>query len=130
MTTVLRLTAAMACALTVLLAAIPAHAHDEEKGPNGGPMVTVEDKHLEFVAKGVEIIVYVSDKKHDPIAMAGGSGRAIVQASGKTTTVALTPGDGNRLVGKAEAAVASGARVVVSATLPGGAAVQARFTVN
>ena len=130
MTTVFRLTAATAIALALLLAAMPARAHDDEKGPNGGPMVTVEDKHLEFVAKGAEIIVYVSDKKHEPLATAGGSGRAIVQMSGKTTTVPLTPGEGNRLVGKADTAIASGARVVVSATLPGGAAVQARFTVK
>lgn len=130
MTAMLHQAAATAIALTLLLAAMPARAHDDEKGPNGGPMVTVEDKHLEFVAKGADITVYVSDKKHDPIAMAGGSGRAIVQASGKTTTVALTPGEGNRLVGKAGAAVASGARVVVSATLPGGAAVQGRFVVK
>ncbi len=130
MTRVLRHATATALALTLIMAAPPARAHDIEKGPNGGPMVTVDDKHLEFVAKGAEIVVYVSDKKHDPIAMAGGSGRAIVQASGKTATIALVPGEGNRLVGKADSAVAAGARVVVSATLPGGAAVQARFVVK
>lgn len=112
------------------LVALPAASHEAEKGPNGGPMVSVEDKHVELVSNGADIAVYITDAGHQPLPAAGASGRAVIQAEGKTGTVALQPGEGNRLVGKAETPITPGARVVVSASLASGKSLQARFVVK
>ena len=56
--------------------------------------------------------------------------RAIVQDAGKTTTVALETQAPNRLVGALSGPLGPGARVVVSATLADGHAIQARFVNN
>lgn len=104
-----------------------ATAHDAAKGPHGGPMVTVGDRHLEMTVGASGLTVYVSDARHQSIATAGTTGRAVIQSGGKTATVALQPGDVNRLEGKTEGPLANGARVVVSLTLAGGETVQARF---
>jgi hypothetical protein len=123
------LPAATLAALLLATAGI-SQAHEVEKGPNGGPMITTGDNHLELVTKGAEIHVFLSDKKHEPIASNGGSGRAIVQSGGKTTTITLTPAEGGRLIGKAEGSVAAGTRVVVTATVPGRPGMQGRFVVK
>lgn len=126
----------LSIATTVILAALAmgfaagVRAHDVEKGPNGGLMVTAGEHHLELVSQGAEIVVFLMDKKHEPVPAKGANGRAIVQAGGKTSTIVLSAGDGNRLVGKAESPLATGARVVVSASVPGAATVQGRFVVK
>jgi hypothetical protein len=112
-----------------LLPFVGADAHDSAKGPNGGAMVQVDDKHLELTATSEALSVYVTDAKHDPVSTAGGTGRAIVQADGKTATIALAPVAPNVLAGKPEATFPKGTIVVVTATLPGGASVQSRFVV-
>jgi hypothetical protein len=119
----------LACivACTLVFASAAAVAHDVEKGPNGGPIATVQDKHLELTTTGGVVSVYVTDAKHEPIATAGAAGRAVVQIGGKTSTIALASEDGSRLIGKPESPIAKGARIVVSVTLAGGSAIQARF---
>jgi len=123
---------ALFAGLLLALASPLSRAHEVAKGPHGGTVVTVEPNHihLELTTNGPEIVVYVTDKADAPIATAGASGRAVIQMSGKTTTVTLAPGEGNRLSGKAEAPVTKGARVVVSASLAGGVNLQARFVTN
>ena len=111
-----------------LLLAAPAVAH-EGKGPHGGIQVDAGDKHVELVVEGPKLAVYVTDAKHAALALAGASGRAIVQDGGRTATVALAPAEGDRLVGTAEAPVGKGARVVTSLTIAG-EPVQARFVVQ
>ena len=116
--------------LSVLLTFSAAQAHDTAKGPNGGAMVQADDKHLEFTVSDLALTVYVSDAKHDTIVTAGATGRAIVQADGKTATVSLAPLEPNALNGKLDAPLGKGARVVVTATLVDGTNVQARFVVQ
>ena len=111
-----------------LLLAAPAVAH-EGNGPHGGIQVDAGDKHVELVVEGPKLAVYVTDAKHAALALAGATGRAIVQDGGRTATVALAPAEGDRLVGTAEAPVGKGARVVTSLTIAG-EPVQARFVVQ
>ena len=120
---------ALALIAIMLALALPARAHDAAKGPNGGPIATVENWHLELTTSDRELVVHVSDAKHEPIATAGATGRAIVQMDGKTATITLTPSAANRLTGQADTPIAAGTRVVVSATLAGAASLQARFVV-
>src|SRR4051812_38985348 len=114
----------------VIAAALPitALAHETAKGPNGGPIVDVAGHHVEMVAKGADLTLFLSDETDKPLASAGTkNARAIVQDGGKTATVPLQPAEPNRLVGTLVQPLGKGARVVVSATLADGHAVQARF---
>ncbi len=119
-------------AFVLICASLPATvlAHSAGKGPNGGvEVVTADNKHLELVSKQGQIIVYIADAKHEPIPTSGGSGRAILQKDGKTVTIDLVPTEPNLLNGKSETPLVKGTRVVVSATLAGGIAIQSRFVI-
>lgn len=108
-----------------------ASAHELAKGPNGGPLVDVAGHHIEMVAKGTELVLILTDAADKPLSSAGTkAARAIVQDAGKTATVALSPVEPNKLVGTLAQPLGTGARVVISATLADGRALQARFTNN
>lgn len=108
-----------------------ASAHEMAKGPNGGPVVDVAGHHVEMVAKGAELILYLTDAGDKPLSSAGTkTARAIVQDAGKTATVPLSAVAPNKLVGALAQPLGAGARIVVSATLADGHALQARFTNN
>ena len=118
-------------ALAFAIAPLGATAHESAKGPNGGPVVDSSGHHVEMVARGTELVLFLTGDADKPIASAGTkNARAIVQDGGKTATVALQPADPNRLVGALAAPLGKGARVVVSATMANGQAVQARFVHN
>ena len=111
--------------------ATAATAHELAKGPNGGPVVDSAGHHVELTTKGTELVLFLTDEADKPLASAGTrNARAIVQDSGKTATVALQPAEPNRLVGTLSQPLSKGARVVVSATMADGHAVQARFVNN
>jgi hypothetical protein len=119
--------------LILSLAAFPlaASAHEVAKGPNGGPVVDSGGHHVEMVAKGTELVLVLIEGDDKPLAFAGAkNARAIVQDGGKTATVTLQPAEPNRLVGSLPQPLGPGARVVVSATMADGHAVQARFVNN
>jgi methionine-rich copper-binding protein CopC len=118
-------------AATVALLATGAGAHDKAKGPNGGPVVDSAGHHLEFVASGTELTIFLTEEDDKPLASAGTkSARAVVQDGGKTATVTLQPAAPNKLVGTLAQPLGKGARVVVSATMADGHAVQGRFVNN
>lgn len=117
--------------LVLLGLAGPAAAHELAKGPNGGPVVDTAGHHVEMVAKGTELVLFLTDAADKPLASAGvRNARAIVQDAGKTATVPLQPAEPNRLVGSLAQPLSQGARVVVSVTMADGKAVQARFAGN
>ena|SRR5829696_432634 len=119
--------------ITLVIAAAPlgAMAHESAKGPNGGPVADSSGHHVELVANGTELVLFLTGEADKPIASAGTkNARAIVQDAGKTATVPLLPAEPNRLVGTLSGPLGKGARVVVSATMADGHAVQARFVNN
>jgi hypothetical protein len=118
-------------ALAIAAAPLAATAHESAKGPNGGPVADSAGHHVELVANGTELVLFLTGEADKPIASAGTkNARAIVQDGGKTATVSLQPAEPNRLVGALAAPLGKGARVVVSATMADGHAVQARFVNN
>ena len=118
-------------ALALLGWPLAASAHELAKGPNGGPVVDSAGHHVELVAKGTELVLYLADESDKPLASSGTkNARAIVQDGGRTATVPLQPAEPNRLVGTLAQPLGPGARVVVSATMADGHAVQARFVNN
>jgi hypothetical protein len=122
---------ALFLALAIAAAPLAVMAHEKAKGPNGGPIVDAAGHHVEMVANGNQLVLFVTGEADKPIASAGiKNARAIVQDSGKTATVTLQPAEPNRLLGALAAPLGNGARVVVSATMADGRAVQARFVNN
>lgn len=119
--------------LALAVAVLPwsAAAHEVAKGPNGGPVVDSAGHHVEMVANGTQLVLFLTGDADTPIASTGTkNARAIVQDAGKTTTIPLQPAEPNKLVGALAAPLGKGARVVVSATMADGHAVQARFVNN
>ncbi len=118
-------------ALAIAAAPLAVAAHEMAKGPNGGPVIDSAGHHVEMVARGTELVLFLTAEADKPIGSAGTkNARAIVQDGGKTATVQLQAADPNRLVGALAAPLGKGARVVVSATMADGHAVQARFVNN
>ena len=106
-------------------------AHELAKGPNGGPVVDSSGHHVEMVATGTELVLFLTGEADKPVPSVGTkNARAIVQDGGKNATVPLQPAEPNKLVGTLPAPLGRGARVVVSATMADGHAVQARFVNN
>jgi hypothetical protein len=103
-----------------------ANADAETKGPNGGIVVKVEDHPVEFVFSDQEIVFYVGDHDGKPMSTKGLKARAVVQVGGKTMTIALSPAEPNRFVGKLAAPLGPKARVVFSSVFDGHN-LQARF---
>jgi hypothetical protein len=116
-----------------LLLAGPALAHVDgkfTKGPNGGQIVDAGGgkQHWELVAKGGDLVLYVTDQDGKLLDTAGGTAEAQVLVAGKKYTVALTPGGGNILKGSGPFAAAKGMTVIVKTNKVGGASYQARLT--
>ena len=95
-------------------------------GPNGG-QTTIADGHpVEFVANETSVTFFLTDEDGKPLDTKDVSGKAFVQAAGKTETVALKAAEPNKLVGTLKAPLAAGAKVVLSAKAHGHN-LQARF---
>lgn len=102
-------------------------AHDAEKGPNGGQMLTVKGHHVEFVANGTELTFHLSDEGHAPTPSKGAAGKAVILEGSKQSTVPLTAREPSQLIAILPAPLVAGARVVVSAKLGNGHDIVARF---
>ena len=74
---------ALAC-----LFASPALAH-ETTGPNGGKLVDAGAYHVELVAKGRNVEVYLTDSADKPLPAAGFKGTAILVVDGKPQRLTL-----------------------------------------
>ena len=117
-----------AFALSLGLAA-QALAHEAEKGINGGALIDVEGHHIELVTAPDTLTFYLSDENEAPIAASGSTMKAIVQDAGKTTQLELLPAEPNKLTASTSAPLGSGAKVVITGSLPDGHKLQGRFVV-
>lgn len=104
-------------------------AHEADKGLNGGTLIDVDGHHIEFVPGTDELTFYLSDENEAPLTSEGAKMKAIVQNDGKTNQLDLSPAAPNKLIVKTGAPLASGAKVVVTGTLPDGHTLQGRFVV-
>lgn len=115
-------------------------AHSDEhlatqKAPNGGQQRLAGAYHFELVVardskevKDNSLVVHVTDHAGARVSTAGASGTATI-LSGKTkVTTALVPDGDNRMKGIARYAATPDMKVVLTVTLPGKGAEQARFT--
>jgi hypothetical protein len=96
--------------------------------PHGGQMRMAGFHHFELVVEEGMLTVYLTDHADQPVASAGASGSATVLVGRNRSNVTLKPAGDNRLTGKGEFVIDPSMRVVLSITLPGEPAEQARFT--
>ena len=109
-----------------VLLALPVHAH-EVSGQHGGRVTDAGKYHVELVAKGETVDVFVSDGSQKPVPAAGFKGTAILVVGGKPARVPLEPADGNRLSGKASVALGESPKGAVQLTAPDGATASGKF---
>ncbi|MFG1420715.1 hypothetical protein [Roseixanthobacter liquoris] len=117
----------MAGALLLSGPASAQHAHDNQKGPNGGPMEDVAGVHAELIVSGQVVTVNVFDEAGKPIDAAGYTGSAMIVSGSDRKTFSLAP-SGNALTGQAAASIAKGAAVTVVVKTAAGKSGQAKFT--
>lgn len=121
-------------ALTFFLASTAALAHtdeylDTQKTPHGGQMRMAGPYHFELLAKnGQEIVIFVTDHAGTKIPTTGGSGTATILSGKSKTTLTLTQDGDNRLKGIGKYVATPDMKVVISITIAGKPAEQARFT--
>ena len=109
-----------------LLFTLPVLAHDT-KGPHGGRVVDAGSLHVELVAKGAVVDVYVSDGAGKPVDAGAYKGLAILVVGGKPARIALEPAGADRLTGTASAELGPTLKGAVQITTPAGATVQGKF---
>lgn len=127
-------------ALTAAMANPAALAHGDElmasqKAPNGGQLRQAGVHHFELVvvrdsteAKDNPVVVHVTDHAGSKVSTVGAGGTATLLGGKTKTSVTLTPDGDNRLKGVGKYASTPDMKVVVSVTLAGKPAEQARFT--
>jgi hypothetical protein len=114
-------------AVSTLVVALPAYAHDVAKGPHGGRVAEAGDYHVELVAKGSLIEVFLTDAGDKPVAPAGFKGVAILMIGGKSARVALEPTGDTRLSGTAPGDLPTTPKGVVQITSAQAKTAQAKF---
>lgn len=129
-----------AAASLLLFAGATAFAHSDEyldtqKTPNGGQQRMAGIYHFELVVakdsketRDNPVIVYVTDHANVKIPTVGAGGTATILAGKQKASVKLVPDGDNRLKGIGKYASTPDMKVVVSLTLAGKPAEQARFT--
>jgi len=117
--------------VALLFAAIVWNAAAQSpRGEHGGDVVVMEGHPIEFVGKDQAITFYIlEDDGKSPTPTKGFSGRAVIQDSGKTFAVNLSPAEPNMFVGQLPMPLGPKARVVFSGKVEGHN-LQARFTTN
>ncbi len=109
------------------------HAHDQDHdhgAKHGGVVEHSGHHHLELVAKGSEIQLYVTNEEGKDEDTAAAKASATVLADGKTEQVTLASAGGNLLKGTGGFNAGSGTTVIVSLTMPDHETEQVRFKLD
>jgi hypothetical protein len=114
-----------------ILAATAASAHGpsrgSSKGPNGGAVSHAGNYHVELVAKGTSVDVFVTDAKDRPVPAERMKATAILLVKGKSQRIELEPAEGSRLSGEAPVPLPARVKGAVRLTRPDGRTAQAKF---
>jgi len=110
----------------LLIATLPAAAHEVTKGPNGGRVVEAGPYHVELVVETRAVAVYLTDADSKPVAAAGFKGVALLTVSGKAQRIVLAPKD-DHLTGPSPVALPAAVKGVVQITAPDGKTAQGKY---
>jgi hypothetical protein len=118
--------AGLIAGLALLALAVPGLA---QSGPNGGLVAGTGSHKTELVVGQAELTVYLLEdgKPHES---KGTTMRAVIQQSGKTTTLDFADQDGKKLVAKLPAPLDKGAIVVLSGKDHHGDRFNARYVIK
>jgi hypothetical protein len=105
------------------------HAHDHS-AKHGGVVEHTGHHHLELVAKGGTLELYVTHEDGEAEDASAAKASATVLADGKTEQVALTPVGGNALKGSGSFNAGKGTTVVISLSMPDHEPEQVRFKLD
>ena len=126
---------AAVCIFALASAAAQAHGDEPKTAANGGQVREAGAYHFELVmAKNAKdanespIVVFVTDRNGAKVSTVGASGTATILVGKTKTTAALVADGDNRLKGAAKYVSSPDMKVVLSITLAGKSAEQARFT--
>lgn len=107
------------------------HAHAQEEGAkHGGVVQHSGHHHVELVAKGGNVELYVSNEDGKAEDLNGAKASATVLADGKTERITLEPSGANSFKGSGGFNAGKGTTVVVSLTMPGHDTEQIRFKID
>lgn len=102
-------------------------AHAPKVGANGGPQADAGGFHVEVVAKGNTLDVFLRDHGDKAVFTEGYKGTAIFVVDGSAQRILLAPAGENRLSGTATVTVPREPKGAVQITSPTGGTVQAKF---
>lgn len=110
-----------------------AYAHSDEyldtlKAPHGGQLRMAGQYHLELVARGEALILYVTDHAATPQETEGATATALVITGKKQTTVKLEPAGENVLQGTGAFQLTTASQVKVTVMFPDDEPQTAQFT--
>lgn len=105
----------------------PAFAHSPKVGVNGGPQTDAGSLHVEIVAKGKALTVFLRDHSDHAVSATSYKGTAIFAVDGKPQRIPLLPAGENKLSGTSEAELPNEPKGAVQLTTPTGSTVQAKF---
>ncbi len=122
----MKTTLKMLSVLTALAITAPALGHDA-KSLHGGRIVFAGNFHVEMVAKGETIEIYLINHNNKQMPLDGYKGLAILSVDGKSQRIALEGADGTKLLGKVAGNLPDQPKGVVQITPPGGKTISAKF---
>lgn len=104
-----------------------AYAHAPEKGKNGGQQADAGNYHVEVVARGNTLDVFVTDHSEVAVQTKGFKGTAILVVQGKAQRITLAPRGENILTGTSPVELSTPIRGAVQITNAENQTVQAKF---
>jgi hypothetical protein len=116
-------------ALCIAMAgALAVHAHEPQKGPNGGLRVDAGKYHAELVADGSpNVTLFLTDADYKPVPAMGFKANAIFVIEGKPQRFALEPLGEGKLAGAAPVPVPGGVKGAIQLAGPQGETAQAKY---
>jgi hypothetical protein len=115
-----------AAAMLVTAVSIAA-AHAPETGKNGGQQTDAGNYHVEAVANGNTLTLYVTDHSENPISTKGFRATAVLVVGGKPQRITLAPQGENRLIGTSPVTITAPIRGAIQLTGEDHVTVQAKF---
>jgi hypothetical protein len=112
---------------SLILLPLGASAHGPKIGQNGGPQEDAGSFHVEVVAQGTVLQVYMRDLSDKAVSTNGFKGTAIFVINGKAERITLTPAGENQLKGTSSVDLPAKPKGAVQITTPTGSTVQAKF---
>jgi hypothetical protein len=101
-------------------------AHDA-KGPNGGRIQDAGAYHVELVAKGTNVELFVTDSGDRPVAATALTGVAVLIVDGKPQRIPLSAAGANKLSGSSTVPLPANPKGAVQLTTPDGRTAQAKY---